>query len=129
MAWFFSAWFYCKSCELIPRFTSMENNLISKKLLEGKLFLFSTKDGGKRNEMKWNGKQGNKKITIKTIKKLTIKKQSNHTTTSPHKEIFFYSQIYHKYLISILWRFCLNQIPSSSLNFTELTLTLENFKQ
>ena len=52
-SFFFLHDFTAKKCKLIPRFTSMGNNLISKKLLEGKLFLFCSPQRRKEYEMKW----------------------------------------------------------------------------
>ena len=55
-------WIYCKSCELIPRFTSMGNYLLEKPGRQVVSVLLSTKEDGKQNEMKWKGKRGFKKM-------------------------------------------------------------------
>ena len=51
--------------------------------------LFSTKEGGKRNEMKWNGKHGNKKQSNLTLYELINVEKMRFQLASQNKKMRF----------------------------------------
>ena len=92
----FSEWFYCKNYKLIPRFTSMENYLISKKLLDSKLFQFCSPQRRTESEMKWNEtenvatrKRDNKETVEPLLDKLTNEEMMQIQLAPQNKKMRF----------------------------------------